>query len=436
MALDQQRRDVNVQHDLAYLLATGVLPNYAFGVGIDSSAIRSLTYAPLGAAGIEKYMPGTGDRDDIGPITNVNAQWLISQDRAAAAAALAQANAAASIPWHFYSRAKNGYLSLDDYPTLWGDPRGTPTLTQPVSEPTWAIETSHQPNLSFVPYLLTGERFHLDQINAQGTFALVWTWNAPRQNGKGIVVNEEEQVRGQAWNLRQISDAAWANPDGTATKSYWQRILQNNLDSIKNSTIPTINGATGAVAGFFPGVYRGDSSDRLQLATWQQDMLIGTLATAATRGSSDARTILNWSANWQVERWGHGMAAAVAYVYYTGSNATTYYNNWPQLEGANGISNALPTDGGYWVPLGLYSLAAIYNATGNANALAFYSAVKSKNAPGTDVAAYRGIYAKFNVAPSGTVTELPPPTATSASSSSSSVRDGEHLRQSDGSQSV
>ena len=46
----------------------------------------------------------------------------------------------------------------------------------------------------------------------KATFALVWTWNAPRQNGKGIVVNDAEQVRAQAWNLRQISDAAWANP--------------------------------------------------------------------------------------------------------------------------------------------------------------------------------------------------------------------------------
>ena len=50
-------------------------------------------------------------------------------------------------------------------------------------------------------------------------------------------------------------------------------------------------------------------------------------------GSADARTILNWAANWQVERWGHGMAAAAAYIYYTGSNATAYYQTWAAVEG-------------------------------------------------------------------------------------------------------
>ena len=45
---------VNVQRDVPYLLATGVLPNYDLATGIETTAIGTATYAPLGAAGIDK----------------------------------------------------------------------------------------------------------------------------------------------------------------------------------------------------------------------------------------------------------------------------------------------------------------------------------------------------------------------------------------------
>ena len=64
-------------------------------------------------------------------------------------------------------------------------------------------------------------------------------------------------------------------PRWYGNQAYWQRILQNNLDSLKNDTIPTMNTAAGAVAGHFPGNYRGDGTSRLQVSVFHQDMISG-----------------------------------------------------------------------------------------------------------------------------------------------------------------
>ena len=113
-------------------------------------------------------MPNTGDRDDIGPITNPNAQWLISQDRAAAARCSGAGECGGQHSMAFLlAEARTTTSRSMTIRRLWGDPRGTPTLTQPMNDQSWGIDTAHQPNLSFVPYLLTGERFHLDQLTAR-----------------------------------------------------------------------------------------------------------------------------------------------------------------------------------------------------------------------------------------------------------------------------
>ena len=73
-----------------------------------------------------------------------NAIWLMTQDEQAAKYALVQADAAGSVPWHYFDPKTGTYLSVTDYPTLWADPRGTPTLTQqPSSSSGWTPEAAH-----------------------------------------------------------------------------------------------------------------------------------------------------------------------------------------------------------------------------------------------------------------------------------------------------
>ena len=173
---------LNVQHDIAYLEATGAIPNYDTQYGVPSNNIASEAASvaapgwnsPLGTDGITQYMPMTGGRADIGPTTQGNATWLITQNGAAASFALGQATEAGSVPWHFYDPTSNGtFLNTADYANIWTDPRGGPSsyttgLTQQVSSNTgWATDTAHMPDLNYVSYMLTGNVQALEQLNAQ-----------------------------------------------------------------------------------------------------------------------------------------------------------------------------------------------------------------------------------------------------------------------------
>ena len=191
----------------------------------------------LGVNGIYRAMPTTGERPDIGPTTEANARWLITQDASAATYALAQAQAAGSIPWHYYDTAKGHYLSVTDYPQLWIDYRGSVQPKQIAGDESgWYPDRAHTPDLSYVAWLLTGDRYHLDMLNAQASWVIANTWNAYRQDAQGIVTHRDEEVRAQAWALRTVQEAAFANPDGSYEKAYFTQIANNNWANLRAKT--------------------------------------------------------------------------------------------------------------------------------------------------------------------------------------------------------
>ena len=131
-------------------------------------------------------MPTTGGRPDIGPTTEANARWLITQDASAANYALAQAQAAGSIPWHYYDTAKGHYLSVADYPKLWIDQRGTVRPAQIAGDELgWTTDRAHSPDVSYVAWLLTGDRYHLDMLNAQATWVIARNSERPAPGRAG-----------------------------------------------------------------------------------------------------------------------------------------------------------------------------------------------------------------------------------------------------------
>jgi hypothetical protein len=111
-------------------------------------------------------MPTAGGRADIGPTTEANARWLITQDASAATFALAQAQAAGSIPWHYYDTAKGHYLSVADYPELWIDVRGSVDADRR-RWTGWTTDRA-QPRRLLRRWLLTGDAT-IDMLNAQAS---------------------------------------------------------------------------------------------------------------------------------------------------------------------------------------------------------------------------------------------------------------------------
>ncbi|MBW6397544.1 calcium-binding protein [Roseomonas sp. HJA6] len=356
---------LHVRHDVDYLEQTGAILSYDLTAPTNAApAVPSGWTNVLGLNGVATYMPMTGGRPDIGPTTGVNATWLISQDPAAAKYALAQAQAAGTIPWHYYDAPKGHYLSVGDYPSLWIDGRGAVKPSQIASSDVWTTDRAHAPDMSYVAWILTGDTYHLDMLNAQASWVIASAWNDPRQNGLGIVANQQEEVRAQAWSLRAIQEAAYANPDGSYEKAYFSRIADNNWSYLRALTTE-LSQDQNEIHGYIPGSYR----EALAIAPWQQDFFASTTALAAMQGNEDARAVLKWQANFL-----SGRFLSPDLNPYTGYNysLTVYGSNGSSLDTWAQVASAARDAGNYATGPGDGYYATVA-AMSNANIITVFS---------------------------------------------------------------
>ncbi|MCG7363807.1 hypothetical protein MHZ93_21355 [Roseomonas sp. ACRSG] len=403
-----------VRQDPGYLADAGAVARYNAELGVDEALLARLGAAtatpawaqPLGPRLLAQDMYQPGGRPDIGPATQAQAAWLVSGDRRAAAFAIGQAEAAGSAPWHFWDPAggsgNGGWLDTRRWPQLWIDGRGGPPpggLMQPVASDTgWAPDVAHQPDLGFVPYLLTGRRAFLDQLQAQAAWCVVAQWPRVRGNlatqgpGEGVNVVRTNQVRGSAWSLRQLDNAAWASDEDDPNLPYLRTCSEGNWAWLRSRTAGWSR-EQGELRGCIPGAYGTPG----MLPPWQQDYFASTAASAARRGNPDARHVLEWMSNFLVGRFmakdkGFDPHDGVAYLIASdpgaGEGETRPLRSWAETARAMraaGLSN----DGGWsktegdYAQLALQSLAALIDVTGSADARRAYAWLAGVSAPFT-----------------------------------------------------
>ncbi len=224
---------LQVLHDRQYLASTRAVPSYAPELAIPGYALdemQSLVEQQagdlLGPGLITAYMPTGGARPDIGPLPRWTARYLISQDHRAADAMLATAERAGSFGVHYRDKATGLPVSLDTYPMLTVMGRsGVPPVCQGDCETPYTLDVAHQPSLSYVPYLVTGDYFHLEELQFWANWNLFYWW----LHGDSQGLLSADQVRAQAWGLRTIAHAAYATPDDHPLKDYFIEKLSNNL---------------------------------------------------------------------------------------------------------------------------------------------------------------------------------------------------------------
>lgn len=320
-----------VRPDVAYLARSGAVPRYDLSMGIDQTLLADLAKlmaapdwnAPLGNRGITQYMPMTGGRADIGQMTRWQAAWLTSGDARAAAFSLGQAEAAGGVPWHFWdpgggADGRGGWMDVQRWPGFWVDGRnGLPprSLLQQPTDSGWAPDTAHQPDLSYVPYLLTGRRAFLDHLQAQAAMNVVSTWPAVR-GSSDMGITERNQVRGAAWGIRQLDEAGWVSPDTDSNTAYLRRAAAANWRWLVER-IPEWTVRQGEAHGWVDPVDYGPFANGI--AVWQQDFFASTVIASASRGNADALAYLTWAANFllgrfQQEARGFAFRDGAAYV--------------------------------------------------------------------------------------------------------------------------
>jgi hypothetical protein len=404
-----------VRHDVPYLAEAGAVARYDLSIGVDRQVLAAMGemlarpewVEPFNPRGLTREMGRGGNRGDLGPTTHWQAAWLMSGDPRAAAVAIGQAEADGAIPWHFWdpgggADGRGGWMDVDRWPGFWSDPRGGPpprTLLQPmpIAETGWQPNRSHQPDLCFVPYLLTGRRAFLDGLLSQVTWGIMsaaTTRARPEAHAahppvRNINIANGAQVRSVAWTLRTFGNAAWIAPDDDSFAPYVRRVTAANLGWMR-AMIPAWTALQGEAHGWLPGDYGTPGA----LPPWQQDFLVSSIAAEARRGSTDARAVLGWMANFIVGRFlaqdrgfppRDGVAYLIAHTPREGQQRSPY-RSWAEIGAATrerGWSNG---DGwrhsdGYYGRLGLQSLAAMIDVLGLAEARRAYAWLVAANPP-------------------------------------------------------
>jgi hypothetical protein len=317
----------DVVHDLAYLSSTGALPNYDRSVAIPEKALaalaaqwaRSSETDIMGSGSLTKYMPTTGGRPEIGPYPNWTVQYLLSMDPRAKAVVLGNGDLAGSWPIHVRSARTGRILTLDERPKFWlggyreGDkerPLWQPDRKAPPPRRTAAgkedpyylsPDVAHMGSFAYVPYLVTGDFCYLEEAYFWGNDALLAQWPVPRQDAKGIM---SDQIRGNAWGLRNIADAGFIALDGDPEARYFEQKIQNNLAEMTARMYgPPEYNAMG-----FWGIRTvtdariGDAANPQWMITapWEHDFLIWSLHHLTELGYGDAAKPRDFELRWQV----------------------------------------------------------------------------------------------------------------------------------------
>lgn len=102
--------------------------------------------------------------------------------------------------------------------------------------------TSHMPALSWVPYLMTGDPFYGQELSLLAHMMVASATEFPDYTVTSVPVTRMNQrhrslgwlamsngSRTRAWTLRDLSQGAWAAPDGSAEKQYLTSKIMRNI---------------------------------------------------------------------------------------------------------------------------------------------------------------------------------------------------------------
>jgi hypothetical protein len=223
---------------VADLIAAGLLPHYdaAVGGGHTPPAQQRHYAGPMDLAGITPYMPQTGGRDDIGLVTECQGDYLCTCSPQALSSLLAQLEGSGTLPWHYRDETTGGPLDTFAWPRAssydpWNDAPDPYIPSQVGDGGGITLDTSHEPDLGYVPFLLTGDPYALEEMQYTVNYNVTCKTPSNRSN-----YNMSGALRAHAWALRCMARCARVTPDEVPQwllpRSYFRQILDGNREFV------------------------------------------------------------------------------------------------------------------------------------------------------------------------------------------------------------
>lgn len=277
---------INVNHNLAYLVYSRILPNFDLSRTVSGSAVDAElkyfkerdNFPGMGPNNCSK--PGgscmwftafgtSGGRADIGVLPRWDVRYLYTFDPRLYDVMIANANVSGHVPIHvresaagkvFHSGsetaadansrvvsvdARSCYVSRDDAAKSCDQDRPVFLTPKPPAsdhfqwlQGPWMPDLAHQGSFAFVAYLVTGDWYYLEEMYFWASWNVAWAdpgscdyCRGGDGNNPGIygVVNAWANIRGIAWGLRAVAQSAILAPDGSPEKDYFTEKVLNSI---------------------------------------------------------------------------------------------------------------------------------------------------------------------------------------------------------------
>lgn len=342
---------MDVKLNGAYMMATKAVSNYDSRVVPTNNELNNIAgritadnTGPMTIGPIVAYMPTAGGRGDIGPLPTWSVMYLLSMDKRARNAMMAAADGSGSWSIH-YRDEKTGYPVRTDneankhITTHWNlreyGPLPVPRYVNnngALGDTPFEADTAHQPSLAYLPYLVTGDYYYLEELQFWASSNPLGTASNNHGEGKGLV--RWQQLRGQAWSLRTLGHSAYITPDNDPLKAYFTKQLENNLDFYHATYVVGNPNKLGVYDGSGENAFQVDAS-----APWQDDFLTWSFGYLSELGFAKATPILQWKAKYSVGRMtapGYCWIQGAAYgLKFRDSPTTPIYDSFEKLYKAN-----------------------------------------------------------------------------------------------------
>jgi hypothetical protein len=309
---------VYARHNVPYLIDSRALPNFDRSIAFTETELNNLktqwTGAKTDVMGVGLAMPfmgTTGGRDDIGLLPGWAATYLLTMDKRAHDATMGTATLAGSWSSHYRDRNTDRPISVVDFPymTIYGNRSDTvnPATKKQEAFPLCATTTactvphahdaSHQPAFSYLPYMVTGDYYHLEELQFWAMWDVFQSNPYYREFAKGLV--KSDQVRGQAWSLRTIGEAAYITPDADELKSQFNGFVKTNLDWYDANYT---NNADANKLGVLAHGYALAYDNATGVAPWMDDFFTSAIGHLVDLGFSQAKPLLAWKIAYPISR--------------------------------------------------------------------------------------------------------------------------------------
>ena len=341
---DQAAPQVYLQQDTGYIQASKAVSRY-MPLKPDEKFLASLrqTCAPLDHCDQTQKMHMTGAQPAIGPLPRWTSVYILDPDVRAYNWMLANTDALGAYDLHYRDAATGWPVSIQKHPNIttaaWGYAykvsqramtgsaanqasiaayrrdllpncvdnaviKGCSMAWYKTGSPTlW--DNAHQPAESYVPYMVTGSYFYMSEL----AFAASRNQIAPnpvyRGFSRGLIDKSYSQVRGKAWVLRQMADAAWLLPDTYPLKAEFTATVNNSLAdwntryTKKSGSNPLHLMESGATYPVKDAA--GKPTGEKGVAPWMHDFFTWSAGHAAELGFEGAPELRDWLSRMNIE---------------------------------------------------------------------------------------------------------------------------------------